>query len=198
MSDEIKKTGRGGNHGSPTVGNNGLSIQKGDISSYIHSMTTLRRLPPVITDVELIERCELYFDWCITNDMRPGVEGLALACGINRRTLWDWESCRTHGNTRRSEIIKFAKQQISALTEQMALKGQLNPITYIFTMKNHFAYTDKTEIEIATNSPLGAQLTPEEIDVRIPHDLRMDDKWSKNEGLTTEEISKQLPHDFDV
>ena len=193
MSEEIKKRGRN----SPTVGDNGLEVESGDIASFIASATQLRRLPPIQTDEELVERCDLYFDWCSKNDMRPGIEGLAFACGVDRRTLWDWEIKKSWTGSQRSEIVKYAKQQIAMFTEQMALKGRLNPVTAIFLMKNHFGYTDKTEISVNPTTPLGEQLTPEEIAKRIPRDIPYDVDYSESDSITPDEIQKRISKDID-
>lgn len=174
MSDEIIKR-RGGNHGSPTVGNNGLVVQEGDIAHYISSMMVLRKLPTPSTDEEIEQRIDLYFQFCLENDLRPGVEGLALALGVSRKALWDWQQGNTWNNSKRRELITQAKQVIAMLTEQMGLSGKLNPVSYIFTMKNHFSYVDKTELEIgATNNQLQPTMTMEEIAEKVRTDVVID------------------------
>lgn len=194
MNEDTKK--RGGNHGSPTVGDNGLTVQPGDLTNYISNMIELKRLPMPQTDEEIAERIDLYFRWCVERDMRPGIEGLSFALGISRKTLWDWEQGNTWGNSRRAEMVKMAKQGICMLTEQMGLKGKLNPVTYIFTMKNHFNYSDRSELDVSSgNNLFGESLTPEEIAKRIPADIDAD-YTETDTGLSAEEISKRIPQDL--
>lgn len=172
---EIKK--RGGNQGSPTVGNNGLIVQEGDIARYISSMMVLRKLPMPVSDEEIEKRIDLYFQFCLENDLRPGIEGLSLALGISRKTLWDWQQGNTWRNSRRAELVTQAKQTIAMLTEQMGLSGKLNPVSYIFTMKNHFSYADKSEMELSTpNNALQPSLTREQIIEKIRTDVVIDEE----------------------
>jgi len=180
---------------SPTFGENGMLTEPGEVSQMLSDIVQLSRLPKVATDEELQERIDWYFQYCIKNDIRPGVEGMALACGVNRRTLWDWETGYSRSGSRRGEIIRQAKQQLAAFLEKLTLYGKINPVSAIFMAKNHFGYQDKTELEIAPSNALGQQLTPEEIAKRIPKDIPIDVEYTEPDSLTTEEIVRQIPYD---
>ena len=41
------------------------------------------------------------------------------------------------------------------LWEIYASEGKVNALVYFFTMKNHFGYTDKQEVVVTPNNPLG-------------------------------------------
>jgi len=194
MSEEIIGKKRGGNHNSPTVGNNALQVEKGDLATFIQSMTKLRKLPKCETDAEIEVRIDLYFQWCIDNDMKPGVEGLSLAMGISRKTLWDWEQNRSWSYGRRAELIKQAKQVISCSIEQLMLQNKVNVIGGIFMMKNHFNYVDRTELDVLPGNPLGDRMSTEDIMRNIPHDIPIDADYSDND-YSHEEIAMRMPHD---
>lgn len=177
MSEEVKEPRkRGGNNGkSPVIGNNALKVATGDLTTFIQNMVDLKRLPAIKTDEELEQRINLYFDWCIQNDIRPGVEGMALACGVDRRTLWDWETANSWKNSRRAEIVKRAKQIISCSLEQLIMQNKINVVGGIFMMKNHFGYTDKSEVEYSlSNNPLAPSMTMEQIAEKVRTDVVVD------------------------
>lgn len=46
------------------------------------------------------------------------------------------------------------------------LNGKINPVSGIFIGKNHFGYTDKQEVVVTPNNPLGEQTATEEIEQR--------------------------------
>jgi hypothetical protein len=42
--------------------------------------------------------------------------------------------------------------------------GKINPVSGIFLMKNNFGYTDKQEVVLTPNSPLGDQKSDAELE----------------------------------
>lgn len=188
-------SGQGKN--SPTIGENGFLTQPGEVSAMLSSINEISKLPKVETDEELIERVDWYFQFCASNDIRPGVEGLALACGVDRRTLWDWQVGNSRSGTMRGEIIKEAKQRLAMFHEALMLYGRINPVTGIFLAKNNYGYTDRTELEVTTgNNLLGPQLTPEEIAKRIPKDIPIDTVYEETSTFTVDEIAKKISRDL--
>lgn len=114
---------------------------------------------------EVERQVKRYMEWCIERDMRPHVEGLALALKVTRQTLWNWSR---EGN-KRAEVILWAKQILSSLHEEWGLTGKLNPVTYIFLAKNHFGYLDDSTLHLEAinamndNSRQSPKLSREEI-----------------------------------
>lgn len=156
---------------SPVIGNNGFDLAPGDNSVALkHAIEMAYIWEPIdlSSDEELQKRIVQYFEYCFENDIRPGVEGMALAIGVDRRTLWNWETERsgTLGNSR-SDIIKKAKQILANYMEMLSQDGHIHPVTAIFLMKNHFGYADKSELEFAPKQQLEQKLSPEEIAQRI-------------------------------
>jgi transcriptional regulator with XRE-family HTH domain len=143
-------------------------VGKEDSGEAIDKMIELYNLPAIDTGnpVELAERVAWFFNWCKDGGIRPGVEALALACGVTRGTINRWE----HGENGpdRRDIIKKAKQLIASYNEFLALKGKINPVTFIFLSKNNHGYVDKTEVNITTDSALGDRMSADDIAQRLP------------------------------
>lgn len=132
-------------------------------------------------DIEVQDRVQLYFDYSLEAGLRPNVEGLALAIGVNRRTLWDWENgnSRSQLGSSRSDIIKKAKDYISFLMSDAAMNGDVNPITWIFYAKNYFGMKDVQEVTFSGNNPLGDQMSAEEIMKQLPADIPVDVEYKE-------------------
>lgn len=165
----VKTRGRGRN--SPVIGDNGFLTAPGDNAEILkHAIEIAYRWPPIDinNDEEVEERIIKYFQYCFDNDIKPGVEGMALAVGVNRRTLWDWEvgNSRSGVGSRRSDIIKKSKQILANYMESLSQNGKINPITAIFLLKNHFGYSDKQEIEVKAQQPL-EEIPLDEIQERV-------------------------------
>lgn len=103
--------------------------------------------------VQVQQRIEDYFRFCIENDMKVGQEGLCLALGITRDTWLTWAKGKYRGETH-SGIVKRANQILRAMWEQYMNSGKINPVAGIFLAKNHFGYQDKTEIEVTPRNPI--------------------------------------------
>jgi transcriptional regulator with XRE-family HTH domain len=161
-----------------TFGDNGFDLLPGDNSKTLSDMMYIYNLPKIDIndDQEVEERIQHYFNYCISKDIKPGVEGLAMAIGVSRATLWDWESGRSRmmSGSSRSDMIKKAKQFLALYMENLSQNGKINPITAIFLMKNHFGYADKQEVVITPNQNLEAAQTPEQIAEQIACDIPLD------------------------
>lgn len=182
IANEVVKTKRKSNNpnawkNSPVIGDNGFLTAKGDNSSILkHSIEMAYKWPKVDTndDQEVQDRIIKYFEYCFDNDIKPGVEGMALALGVNRRTLWQWETEVSRVGSGRCDVIKKAKQILADYMENLSQNGKINPVTAIFLMKNHFNYADKTEVEITPKQPLGDTQSPDEILNSIEQDIPID------------------------
>jgi hypothetical protein len=129
-----------------------------------------------INDDQAVEdRIYEYFQYCIGRDIRPGVEGMAMALGVNRRTLWEWEQGNTRNNSvTRSDIIRKSKQFLALYLENMAQTGHINPVTFIFLAKNHFQYRDQQDFVVTPNNALQPTMSMEEIAEKVKADVVID------------------------
>ncbi|MDU6263731.1 MAG: hypothetical protein E6600_04445 [Anaerocolumna aminovalerica] len=119
---------------------------------------------------------ENYFQDCVDLELRPTIRGLASALGTVYNTLNDWErgSRDAQLGSGCSVLIKKSKQFISEYDELLALENIDNPVLFMFRAKNYYGMKDTQDIQISPNTPLGDQLTPEEIAKRLPQDIPVD------------------------
>lgn len=101
---------------------------------------------------EVEERIEWYFNKCLTDDMRPCVAGLCLALGISRQAWQTWGTgqCRDY-----ADVVARTRLVMASFMEDYMIHGKINPVTGIFLMKNNLGYSDKTEMVLTPNNPLG-------------------------------------------
>jgi transcriptional regulator with XRE-family HTH domain len=149
----IKKTGRGGKYNFP----NAVTPENPDdvreaLGSVLYWLKRGMDSKP-LSDEDVEERVLEYLSVCYETGQRMTVEKLALALGVTRSTLYDWETGHTQ-SPRRSDIIKKAKESIAAYDADMVAKGKLNPVPYIFRAKNYYGMKDNQDITITPNNPI--------------------------------------------
>ena len=144
-----------------------------DDRRYIRSSMLLVDLPPIdIADPDVVrERGELYLRHCLENDLSPGVVGLCLALGIDRRTFSGWASGAHRARTHQAIAIRF-KNLMESLTVSRMLEGDLCPTVGIFFLKCHYGYRDQSESFIEKNNEAVSEdpQTVEEFRKRYLHD----------------------------
>ena len=144
-----------------------------DNRKYIRSSVMLGDLSPIdIADPDAVrERGELYLRHCLENDLTPGVVGLCLALGIDRRTFSGWASGAHRSKTHQATAIRF-KNLMESLTVSRMLEGDLCPTVGIFFLKCHHGYRDQSElvIEKSNETVMEDPQTVEEIRKRYLHD----------------------------
>ena len=174
MADEMQvKKGRGRPKG--TGGNKRPDrtdamtpkTEPGDNRRYLaHSMAMFDWLDVDMKEPEQVrERIGQYLDLCAKDDMKPSVAGLALAFGVDRKTIWAWANGvdSAYLPTESRNFIKKVYQLLNAQMEDYAQNGKINPVAAIFLMKNHFGYVDKQEMVLTPNQQLGDQVSPEDL-----------------------------------
>lgn len=158
--EEIVKRGRGRPKG--TGGNERPEQQvqtlPGDNTKYTANALEIFRLPKIdmSDEAQVAQRCDEYFAICAKNDMKPSIEGLALALGIDRSNLFRYRTGQTGKNEEVRNTLKKAADFINLLMADYMQNGKINPVSGIFLMKNNFqGYADKQEFVITPQSPLG-------------------------------------------
>lgn len=151
----------------------------GDNTRYLNHSLTLAALPKIdVKNVEQLQnRVAEYFTICSEDDMKPSVSGLALAVGTDRRRLWEWANVE---KSDRTDVIKKAYQMLDLQMTDYMQNGKINPVSGIFLMKNHFGYTDKQEVVVTPNQPLGEVQETNEIKQRYLESTVTDDENFEN------------------
>ena len=109
------------------------------------------------------ERIRTYFEICAEDDMKPSVAGLAVALDTDRTYLFDLRTGRRGKNTEVADLLKKAVQLLDLQMVDYMQNGKINPVSGIFLMKNNFGYTDKQEVVITPNNPMGESQDDEEL-----------------------------------
>lgn len=154
-----KKKPRGGN--SPVIGMNGYDLEPGDNTKFLQLNMELFNMPSIdLHDEEAVaKRLDEYFALYARYDTKPTVAGMAMALGMNRRTLIaivnDYATGGSGYKTALPQevalVIKKAHYLLENLWENYATNGKINPVTAIFLGKNNFGYQDKTEYVVTPN-----------------------------------------------
>ena len=141
-------TGRGGKYNFPsTVKPEDPDTVRAALGSVIYWMQRGRDAKP-ITDDEIQARCDEYITTCYETGQRMTVEKLALALGITRETLHQWETGRI-SNARRTDIIKRAKDMIASYDADMVTAGKMRDAPYIFRAINYYGMRQAVDMTVA-------------------------------------------------
>ena len=172
-NDELMQIGeqaakkRGSKSASIEINN---SAKREEISQIIHESYRFFNLPIVKSDEECAERLYWYFTLCNEEGQLPTVEDMCLALGTTRTTVWRWENGEQCSPTR-SNMIKKAKEILAGIDAKLVSQGKIPQITYIFRAKNFFGLSDKQEIVVTPNQPLGSDSDPNELAKRIENSI---------------------------
>ena len=164
---------RGGN--SPVIGENGYKLEPGDNTKFTMVSLRLMQMEPIDLHSldEVNQRLDEYFMMMGEEDVKPTVAGMAMALGMNRRTLYAIaHDAPTGGAGYKTALpaevalsIKRAYSMMELLWEQYMLHGKINPVTGIFLAKNNFGYQDKQEMVLTPNTE-GSTQSPQELERR--------------------------------
>ncbi|MDD6479438.1 MAG: terminase small subunit [Oscillospiraceae bacterium] len=132
------------------------SLAPSDMSRFIRQARESVELPEIdISNPEQVQnRINWYLDRCEMNGTKPTIVGLCNVIGIDRKTLYRWGAGIDRASTHQKMIVRY-KNLLEELWEMEMLEGKINPIVGIFIGKNHFGYTDKQDIVVTPNNPLG-------------------------------------------
>ena len=121
-----------------------------DNKKYMDSVYTLWGLSKIDLDDagQVEERIGWYFGHCAERAIKPSVAGLALALGIDRKTLYAWGDGYRRNAQPHVDLIKRARDAIICATEIYAQDGKMNPAIAIFLLKNHGGYTDVQQLTV--------------------------------------------------
>lgn len=174
IAEQPEKRGRGGTKGKGTRKPRpdrsdamSLHTNPGDNRRYLeHSMQMWEwSAVDMRKPEEVNNRIIQYFELCANDDMKPCVEGLGLAFGVSRKTIWSWaKGIDSKYLPRESrDLIKKAYLILNAQLANYAQGGKINPVMAIFLMKNNFEYEDKSEMVVTPNAGDEEKATPEQL-----------------------------------
>lgn len=155
VDQAVKKRGRGGKYNFPSTvdpESEDPATVRAATSSCLYWMKRGRDDKPT-TDDDIQSRVDEFFAACYESGQRATVEKLALALGVTRKCLYDWEQ----QTGRRGDIIKSAKEFLAAFDADLATAGKMNPVPYIFRAKNYYGMRDQTDITIEPKQHLTEQ-----------------------------------------
>ena len=157
-----------------------LGQEPGDNTRIVQTSMKFFDMPRVdLKNPEAVrERLAEYFKIYGEADLKPTVAGMAMALGINRRTLWSIANDQPSGGNgykmilpeETTNLVKKAYEMLEMSMEAYANGGKINPVMAIFMMKNHFGYQDKTEYVLTPNQKQESDYDADEISKRYLSD----------------------------
>ena len=88
-----------------------------------------------------------YLEACVDDGMKPNLTGYALALGTNRQGLQQMFLSRNTDHET-LEALDNGIAMVENVMLELMLDQKINPVTAIFLLKNHFSYSDQTDIKI--------------------------------------------------
>lgn len=122
----------------------------------------------VKSDDECLERLVEFFQYYADTGGIPTVEKMCLALGVAIQTVWDWQQ-GTKGSER-AEMVKRAKNLLASFDADLAIRGLINPVVYIFRGKNYYGMRDQTDVTVTHSARIEDGMSPEEIRRRLLED----------------------------
>lgn len=132
----------------------------GEMAKMIKQAMTISQWPQIDTDDpdQVAERIVQYHTFCYEQDMKPDMPGMALALGVDRKTVWAWENgVDSHKPQAVRNVLKKARAVNEVLMSSMMTDGKINPVVGIFLLKNSHGYKDQQDVVITPNTPLEAE-----------------------------------------
>ena len=149
--DRIEKPKKGtGGQMPPSV----YEIEPNSTADILQKLKILYEQKRATTDEEIAQRLNWYFfEYCFQYQMKPTIDGCAMALGIHRDTFNNWE----HGESGsyKLDVAKKAKYLVKTFMEAATMEGKLNPIVWMFYGKNYFGMVDKQEMVLTPNRSEG-------------------------------------------
>lgn len=120
-------------------------------------------VPMAKTDEEIVQRVEFYLNDCYKNQLKPTIEGCALAIGVTTQTFHKWSENEIKLEFDRADVAKRVRQLLADFDANLLINGKMNPVAYIFRAKNYYGMKDQTESVVKHENNLGDKKTPDEL-----------------------------------
>ena len=122
---------------------------KNDIKGIMTNLLYWYNRPKIQNVEECADRLNEFFSRISHTGELATVEKLALALGGTRFQLFDWEHGKMGAEV--ANMIKKAKEMIAMMDAEMAAKGKIQPVVYIFRAKNYYGMKDQQEVVVTPN-----------------------------------------------
>lgn len=124
--------------------------------------------PVVKDDAECLERLVEFFDYYAKTGGIPTVEKMCLCLGASKQTVWDWQNGSK--SRERADMIKNAKGILASIDADLAIRGLINPVVYIFRGKNYYGMKDQQELAVTHTARIEDGMSQDEIRRRLLED----------------------------
>ena len=122
----------------------------------IRNMMEFYMQEPVTTDEQLCERLAWFFTRCFESGQLITFEKMCLSLGYTKSWVSDILSGKNIGFSHETaNILKKAREFIASCDGELALQSKIQPVVYMFRAKNFYGMTDKQEMVVTPNNPLG-------------------------------------------
>ena len=151
-----------------------------ETSDLIELSLRVAKLPPIDnTNAEqLAARIDEYFQMCLDAGVKPTLNGIASATGLDRRRLWEMRTDVPGRGTLYSrkcrDVVKLAYSVLENLWESYMQEGKINPVSGIFLGTNHFGYVSRQELSFGRPDALEVTATREELAERYGQNIVVD------------------------
>lgn len=136
--------------------------------------------PHAVTDDDVCDSFNWYFsEYLPKTGAFPTIEGLSLACGVDRRTLEDWKN--GHLSPTRSAIVQKGIGILAELDAQLVQNGKIPQVVYIFRSKNFYGMQDAVKVEHVTTRPDAE--SPDQLASKYADAIPVD--FTENDGAET-------------
>ena len=98
-------------------------------------------------------------------ELIPDIEGFCAFAGIDRSTLFDWETSRP---PEYSNTIKALKNAIAAYKKQLAMRGKIPAVVFAIDMNNNHGYVQQQTIDIRATNKAQELPSAEDIVKKLP------------------------------
>lgn len=164
---------------------------------YLRFMLPFYHMPPVNTDNpdEVDERVNLYFDACLREGFVPTMAGLAVAVGVDRRTLAKWaEGARREGQAHGQAVKRFKMLSTGMIIDGM-LNGTIQAIPGIFVTSNDGDYEQKATHTVQVEPGVTSGMSQEQLAKRYSADVIDTTAEPHQERAEVPQKAESLQHD---
>lgn len=156
-----------------------------EIIATVQKAFILFNRPHAITDEDICESFNWYFqEYLPKTGAFPTIEGLSLACGVDRRTLEAWARGEYKSSPERSGMVKKAIGVLAELDAQLVQSGKIPQVVYIFRGKNYYGLQDSVKVEHISQKE--TVQSAEELDRKYRDAVVVDYKPAEDDDSTAE------------